>query len=161
MQVFHYTRAAKIPAILREGKIRKTTTYFRGDRPAVWVSSNDQWDNGAGCLVRYEGPDRRLFGRDLVSDYDSPPLAFMTLIPARIRINTRREVLVPWTEHRKTIPEWVAERKERGGIMLCADVNEWFVIYRDVPKSSFVAVQEWTGDEWINYDQKGVNYGKI
>jgi len=146
MQFWHYTKMIAVPKILRDGEIKRTVTYFQGDRPCVWFSTNENWDNGAGTLVQCDIGD--IVSCDPVLLFG---FGYGAIIPARIRLNPDAVKLITWAEHQQTLPGWVAMRKELGGrLIVGANTAEWWVCYEDVPiKSCLLPIEKRVDGKWV------------
>lgn len=141
---WHYTKALNLPGIKHERRIKRTVTYFEGDRPCVWLSVNNFWDYGARKIVPHEAG--YIVSCDPVTVFK---YGLKALVPIRIEVDPSKIIIFAWRDHKKTIPAYVAEQKENGGRNIGANTGEWFVTYDDIPYSSILSIEKQVAGEWV------------
>jgi hypothetical protein len=144
---WHYTTVPFLRLILLDQAIKQATIGVEpGEKPAVWFSSNQTWEETAnkGMVTPYgetvrlnkEQTHKRAGGLARVGvEPDSAPNdwnAFKRL--GGIRPEEARRLYV-------------------AGLMRGARPGEWFCSFEPVPADKWVAIEVWDGEAWVPVDE--------
>lgn len=140
--IWHYTIRDFFAVIVRDRAIKPSAAYAGGQaRPAVWFSTNDDWEPMAAKNLTCADGSTRLMGRD--------ELFTVGITPIRIGVSP---VTAPHTWHDfKRVGELPA--KIASNIMsLAARLNSksswWLATFDPVPRDQWLAVEHFDGWQW-------------
>mgnify|MGYP006274232821 CR=1 FL=1 len=140
--LWHYTTGEKFVAIIEDGILKPTACRIDpGERPAVWFSANQWWENTASKILQTDGRLRSLsmaetaaYGKGLV------------------RFGVERQTApISWRKFRTlsgispaTYRNMAKAGKKRG-----ANPGEWFASFERVPRELWVAVEVFQDKKWV------------
>jgi hypothetical protein len=139
--IWHYTIRAYLPQILADGLLKPAIAGVpRGERPAVWFSSNPAWEETANKMVMtWSGP--RLGTKETTHRHGG----------GLCRIGVTASVAPHgWGAFKRLsgIKTAHARALERAGLKAGAKPAEWYVSFAAVPREKWVSVELWNGREW-------------
>lgn len=138
MRIFHYTLNQSLKGIFHSGKIARSISILRGERPCVWLTSNDDFEFINGKLNKFE----------TVNESQIDIIANFGVLPIRIEINTDTIEVITWETYRKQIPLWVAMNYETAS----NHTSEWHICLIDIPVECIrLPIENWNGAEWVPY----------
>jgi len=144
--LFHYTVKCHLDFILHDRLIKVATANVQpGVRPAVWFSSNPEWEETANKSIRL--PDGQImFGNKQMTREAGGGLARICVMPemAPYRWNDykrmsgdKRAVLVELYQH---------------AISVGARPGEWYCSFDAVPSDKWVSVELYDGEKWTPFE---------
>jgi hypothetical protein len=116
----------------------------KGEKPAVWFSSNEQWEPTANM------PLRRADGTTTASTKDATHL----LGGGLARIGVVPEAAPHDWEAYKRLSGVTAKRAReiyKAGVAQGARPAEWFASFEPVPRSKWLGIEVWDGQKWGPY----------
>lgn len=142
--LWHYTCGARLKLILKSGEIRPATAGIeKGERPAVWFSSNPVWEETANKLLvdPWTGEVRSLTKQE--THKYAGGLARIAVSPKTAPTN--------WEGFCR---ESGASMKTLAGLKKAAysmgsRPSQWFVSFLPVCQERWLSVELWDGDKWI------------
>jgi hypothetical protein len=142
---WHYTTADRLHKIAESGRINTTSTLIeRGERPAVWLSTNPEWEETVQRVVINEVGNK------------TPPLSRdgllkLGIIPVRIEINCQQVRLLNWNEFKKKsrISKFCADNLEEVALEDGADPQQWRASFQPIDLKRTVCVEFWDGKAWV------------
>jgi hypothetical protein len=143
---WHYTVRQRLDGLLRDGIIKPVTAGLpAGERPAVWFSSNQEWEETANQA--WQRPDGTINRGNKESTH--------LLGGGLARIGVLPETAPHDWKAFKTL-SGIKPAKARGmydaAIGSGARPGEWFVSFEPVPQSQWVAVEVWDGEQWLRLE---------
>lgn len=141
---WHYTTGAKILSIMSDGVIKPATAGLKaGERPAVWFSSNENWEETANKLWGDDLGNVRALNREETAEYAD----------GLFRIEAGSDLpLHDWQAFKRLsgIKPKIAQRIYKSGISVGARPGQWFVSFDPVPISKCQGIETWNSGEWID-----------
>ncbi len=145
--VWHYTVLPKVKIIKQDPQLRPFGKP--GILPAVWFSTEQDWEPTAACNWQAEKAD----GTKEFLDRDGLYKAHGGLY----RFGVRPEIApITWDEFSKGLPEEVIKAMLDGANELGADPAKWRATKASVPQDQWEVVQMWDGEAkvWKNLAKK-------
>ncbi len=145
-QVFHYTVYQVLQEILESGEI-KTTAILIGkkEKPAVWFSSNPDWEESANK------PVRNIKTRKLSRPLSRNGLLKKGFPPVRIEVEPTLPFL-NWGEFKRK--SGISKRMARGLEIVArrdgAKPEEWLALFSPVGAEHWLAIEIWDGKRWVD-----------
>lgn len=144
VNVYHYTIGDRLEQIVSSGEIRPAVAgVTRGERPAVWFSTNPEWEETAnkpimdkrGRVWKGNRETTREMGGGLVRIAVLPEAAPHT-----------------WEAFRRLsgISPRMADALERAARIEGASPDEWRVSFGAVPRAQWIDVEVWTETGWVS-----------
>ncbi len=147
---FHYTQKRHLDHIIRDGFIRKSDYGFRKKRQqAVWVSTNQEWEPTAKCIVAH--PDNEL-------DVEKRKCDTHFLGGGLVRIEVEdKSAPFNWKQYVKNC-KMSGEFKrmmEFTGKELGGNPQEWYVSFKPITSEDWLAIESynWESQTWVPYEQ--------
>jgi hypothetical protein len=143
---WHYTVRQRLDGLLRDGVLPPATAGLpAGERPAVWFSSNQQWEETANQA--WQRPDGTINpGNKEATHLLGGGLARIGVLPETAPHD--------WKAFKAL--SGIKAAKARGmydaAIGVGARPGEWFVSFEPVPRSQWVAVEVWDGERWLRLE---------
>lgn len=140
--VWHYTVGEHLEDIVAEGWIRLTMVEVpENERPAVWFSSNPQWEVTANKRWREDDGTARELNREETHERGGG------LARIAVSIATAPH---DWLAFQRLsgIEERHAKKLASEGFKRGASWKEWFVSFDPVPREKWLAVEVWDGNAW-------------
>jgi hypothetical protein len=146
-RVYHYTVGNRLLPIIESGELRPATAGVpNGEKPAVWFSTNAEWEETANKMTA-----RKVRGRVVVSlgTRESTERNGGGLVRIAVRPDS---VPLGWADFRQLsgISGESAERLEEVARQAGSDPAEWRVSFDPVPRSEWVDVEVWTEAGWVS-----------
>lgn len=144
-RLFHYTVGACLPQIIRSGEIKLATAFVnKGEKPAVWFSTNPVWeqtankmlfDKDTGRLINLDKEGTALWGNGLVRIEIVPEAAPYTWWNYKRLSRAKKKIL-----------RGLYEVAMKDG----ADPKEWRVSFEPVRAEFWLAIEIWSAEkkEW-------------
>jgi hypothetical protein len=138
LPLWHYTPLERLQPIVLSGVLRPTAVAIDpGERPAVWFSANQYFEQTAAKMVREAttGTIRTLSMEEMHDLYGV----------VRIGVHPSNPRLIGWDGFRRT--SGISKTTARA---LChlGHPHVWFASYTPVPTAEWIAVDVWTGTCW-------------
>ena len=144
-KVWHYTVGKHYNNIVEDGYIRLATKYVsENEKPAVWFSSNTDWENSVRKTIQVEG-------REEYKDIARDELYKIGITPVRLEIDTNDLKLYNWQEFKKVSnmnPKIVNSFENEIARSWGYNTNDWYVSFEQIPLSRIKSVETWNGKEW-------------
>lgn len=138
--LWHYTTGRKYPLIVADGRIKPTDVNIdKGERPAVWFSSNQHYEVTAAKGWN-DGGVRRTCTMEQMHEWHG-----------LVRIGVERaEAPHDWESFKRLsgVSPRTASILRAVGYAQGARISEWFVAFEPVPVERWVAVEFWNGKSW-------------
>jgi len=143
MPRWHYTVEAYLPKIIASGVILPATAGVpRGERPAVWTSSNVVWEETANKSYWNETTGMRCLGTK----------ATTAARHGLARIEVRPEAApYDWPAFRAlsgAAPK-MAKSLAQAGVAHGANPYEWFVAFEGIEAADWLATEVWRDGLWM------------
>lgn len=138
---WHYTNGRRIDAIFASGELRLTADGSGRLRPAVWFSTNDQWEETANRAVR------RIDGSHLRCDRERTDLYCDGLFRFEVAAD---QPLVAWRELAAMCGMRQGDllKIEALARRLGSDPQQWYASLRSVGRNRWRAIERWNGYAW-------------
>jgi len=149
MNYWHYTLWEKITSIITDGKIKFANPYNKSELPAVWFSSNSDWEQTVRKSLLTKKGISELFSRDSLYKHSK---SYHQILPVRIELDTQKVSLVSWDDHKKHsgITKKLAFELERYAEKWGANTDEWGICYTEVSiKFCHLPFEIWNGRQWL------------
>ena len=143
---WHYTVRQRLDGLLRAGVLPLATAGLpAGERPVVWFSSNQLWEETANQA--WQRPDGTINpGNKEATHLLGGGLARIGVLPETAPHD--------WKAFKAL--SGIKAAKARGmygaGIGAGARPGEWFVSFEPVPRSQWLAVEVWDGAQWLRLE---------
>jgi len=146
MKYWHYTVCQSFEKIERSGEIQQSLCHDLHEIPAVWFSSNPDWEETVRKAIR----DKKT--GEVTKPLSRDELFQEGFAPVRIEISPDLVSLRTWKNHKKKsgITKKCSKALEKTAIDWGADPAEWFVSYAPVKMETWKAVEIWSGEKWEN-----------
>jgi len=141
--MYHYSKLAHFKKISTDGYIKPATAGVpAGEKPAVWLSSDEKWEATAlipNCMDKEKIdiflPIRFKLKESLLTNYNI--------------------AIVSWNKHKKHggIPREVAENLEKAALVQGSNSKKWFCCYTDIPLECFELPEAFDGRGWVSTDK--------
>ena len=146
MAIYHYTKGICIQDILREGVIRPATEGVTGqERPAVWCTTNQDWEPLCNVLRMEAATGRTTWGSREESAEVFQGLYRIQIDPAYAPHN--------WTTHRRSSGATARLLRQLVKTARLVGSNEWDwrISYDPIPAAGWITVEAWDGEkqEWV------------
>lgn len=146
-RVYHYTIGAYLPPIIEAGELRPATAGVpSGERPAVWFSTNPEWEETANKMTARKVKGRVVF---TMGTKESTLKAGGGLV----RIAVRPEAApLSWEDFRALsgVAKEHADSLEKAARDQGANPDEWRVSFDPVPRYEWIDVEVWSEGGWIS-----------
>ena len=149
LRKFHYTICKYLPQIIRDGQIDLATAgCFRKREHAVWVSTNEFWEESANKSYRANG-------QIYLGDRETTRIVGGGL--ARIEVNPK-SALFNWTHYVKKskTPGRLQRAMESIAFESGADPSEWYAGFKPINKNDWYRIEVFDRDEqcWKPYSKE-------
>jgi hypothetical protein len=151
--LWHYTVKYRLDAILRDNLIKPAAEGVRpGATPAVWFSSNQDWEESAN--MAYQDDQGRMQPGTKDTTYR------MGGGLARIGVLSSTAPM-DWNafKAKSGIKPADAKAMYQAALGHGARPGEWFAVFGGVPRALWAAAQVWDGANWIPFDETGAVRG--
>lgn len=140
--IWHYTIRDFFNGIVRDRAIKPSAAFAGGQaRPAVWFSTNLDWEPTAGKNLTCADGSVRLLQRD--------ELHTIGITPIRIGV---KSTLAPHTWHDFKRDGDIPAKIVSNVVSLAAKLNSkpssWFASFDAIPRTEWVAVEHFDGWQW-------------
>lgn len=140
--IWHYTIRDFFSGIVRDRAIQPAAAYAGGKaRPAVWFSTNDEWEPMAAKSLTCVDGSNRLLQRD--------ELHTVGITPIRISVSA---TIAPHTWHDFKRLGDVSPKIASHVVSLASRLNSkpswWFATFEPVPRERWIAVEYFDGWQW-------------
>jgi hypothetical protein len=147
--IWHYTVGLRLNYILKDRCIRPATDAVPiGERPAVWFSANQLWEETANMAILVDefGNMRR---RSKVETHNNGG--------GGVRIGVAPETAPhDWNDYKRLSN---IHPKDANAIAQQYRPWEWFVSFENVPEEKWLAVEYFDGETWLPISQIPTNLG--
>ena len=152
--IWHYTIKVRLDLILADRLIKPATAYLSpGEKPAVWFSSNQSWEETAN--KSYVDPDGSI--------HHGAKLTTHTRGGGLIRIGVDPETAPhDWQAFKSLsgINSKHAKGLYQAACQCGAHPGEWFVSFDPVSCDKWRAVEVFDGTNWKSFDYRSVGEAK-
>lgn len=141
--IWHYTVVERLQKILQDGELRPSAQGLPAkEQPALWFSSNPQWDPTVNRLWQ------DIDGRVMRLNKDQTHVLGGGL--ARIGV-TPDAAPLDWKAFKQVsgISTARAKRIYEEAIHIGARPGEWFASLEPVGRDKWLAVEVWDGEKWV------------
>jgi hypothetical protein len=142
--LWHYTCGDRLELILKSGEIRPATAGIeKGERPAVWFSSNPVWEETANKLRldSWTGEVRSLTKQE-THEY-AGGLARIAVSPETAPVNWER-----FCRESGASTKMLAGLK-KAAYSMSSHPSQWFVSFSPVRREKWLSIELWDGKKWI------------
>lgn len=145
MQFWHYTVLEHYKSIVNCGYIDLATTYIcKGELPAVWLSTNEVFEETARKSIT----DTRT--NDRYDDLSRDGLFIHGVVPVRVEIDRTLAQIHKWSNSWAMlhVTQDYAQKLERVGLRIGANPDEWWFSLERIPLQSCIRAEQWNGASW-------------
>ena len=142
--LWHYTCGDRLELIQKSGEIRPAIAGIeKGERPAVWFSSNPVWEETANKLLMdsLTGQVRSLTKQE-THEY-AGGLARIAVSPETAPINWDR-----FSSESGASTKMLAGLR-KAAYSMGSRPSQWFVSFSSVRREKWLAIELWDGEKWI------------
>lgn len=147
-RVYHYTIGAYLLPIIESDEIRPATAGVpAGERPAVWFSTNPEWEETANKMTARKGKGRVVVATKGTRESTAKGGGGL------VRIAVRPEAApFSWQDYRALsgVAKAHADSLENVARFDGANPDEWRVSFDPVPRSEWIDVEVWTAGAWVS-----------
>lgn len=146
--LWHYTLRQHYEGMLQTGAIQPASAYApQPTKPAVWFTTREDWDPIVNKAILCADDTRRALNRD--------ELHTIGLGPMRIGVAASAAPL-SWHEFKRQsgIPSKAASNLVAAAARLQSHPSHWFATFEPVPRSQWLAVEQWDGWRWARVATK-------
>ena len=147
MMVWHYTIKQRLDRILVDGLIKPATVFVPpNEKPVVWFSSNQIWEETANKILQDSTGIRR--GNKKETHEHGGGLARIGVAPEAAPYT--------WNDFKRLsgIQPKAAKLLYQAAIAGRARPGEWFVSFEAVSSKKWLAIELFDGTNWIPFDEK-------
>ena len=140
--IWHYTIRDFFAGIVRDGAIKPSAAYAGGQaRPAVWFSTNDDWEPMAAKNLKCADGSTRLMGRDELFTIGITPIRFGV---------TSQTAPHTWHDFKRVgeMPAKIASNIVSLAARLNSKPSWWLATFDPVPRAQWLAVEHFDGWQW-------------
>lgn len=140
---WHYTTGRHIDAIFNQGVLTpQVASWAQGGMPAVWFSTNENWEPTANCAFQTATTKHRLLGnRDMTEQ----------LCDGLFRISVKPTAsVITWGQYceESRLTYRCVEACRRVAAIEGSHTGRWLACLREVPADQWATVERWYGDQW-------------
>lgn len=140
---WHYTVGVRFREIMAEGLIRPATAMVpAGERPAVWFSTEPEWEVTANKSIM------TLDGRRRSGSRADTERVGGGLVRIGVALATAPHTWSGFRRH-SGIDKRRAKGLEQAGIEAGADPRHWRVSFAAVPRAKWLTVDVWDSGQWV------------
>jgi hypothetical protein len=142
--LWHYTCGDRLEKILKSGEIRPATAGIeKGERPAVWFSTNPVWEQTANKLLMDSLTGRVHAATKQETHEYCGGLARIAVAPETAPIN--------WADFctQSGISSKFAAGLKKVAYSMGSRPSQWFVSFSSVLRDKWLAIEIWDGEKWI------------
>jgi len=140
--MYHYSKACHFKEIMDSGVIKRAMAGVpKSEKPAVWLTLNDEWEGTALKLDCMEPRHRNIF------------------LPIRFKlkdelIDNGQVKFVSFEEHKKSggMDLVYAKALSDSALEMGSNSDDWFCCYDDIPIDNFNEPEVWDGSAWVSID---------
>lgn len=149
-RLFHYTVGLRLPEILEDRAIKPTDANLGSrERPAVWTTRSPVWEETANKSAMTPSGERVL-GTKRSTERLCGGLVRIAVRPSAAPIRWQQFVKTSGIKS-KTVKRLAASAWAQG-----SNPVDWWVSYRPIPETEWLAVEIWGGLTWVPYGGWGV-----
>jgi len=144
-QIWHYTTAIHLRQILNSGELRPSEKTPKGERPAVWFSTNPNCERSA--LKVWRGDDGAARGMTFTEMSEK-------IGAVRIEV-TAQDAPLNLDEHRAAsgVSDMAHRAILKSARKMGANPREWRAGFDAIPADRFLKIEVWIGHRWEIVDK--------
>lgn len=143
--IYHYTSGSHFPKIIESGVLKVSDWERRNniEPPALWLSTNPEWEPTATKLIHEAGQTRQL----------SKAEQHLRFGLYRFVLEFRKSTLCSWRKYRfvSNTTDSVYRAMTEHGIRIGANPNEWFASFKNIALDECISCEKFDGESWLKY----------